>query len=60
MTLKTYDGKGLVQLKRVDTSNVDATQVKRKNDSKKYDLQGKKVEDPEGIYIQNGQKYIAK
>jgi hypothetical protein len=60
MTLKTYDGKGLAQLKRVDTSNVGATQVQRKKDSKKYNLQGVKVDDPEGIYIQNGQKYIAK
>lgn len=60
MTLKTYDGKGLVQLKRVDTSNLGSIQVQRKKDSMKYDLQGKKVEDPEGIYIQNGQKFIAK
>ena len=60
MTLKTYDGKGLVQLKRVDTSNLGTIQIQRKKDSMKYDLQGKKVEDPEGIYIQNGQKFIAK
>lgn len=46
--------------KKIESSSVNSAKLTQQYSGDKYNLQGMKVEDPEGIYIQNGQKFIAK
>ena len=59
ITFKNFKKTSVAIYKKESSNEVRAIENDKSN-SKKYNLQGMKVEDPEGIYIQNGQKYIAK
>lgn len=61
MVLSSLDKICTISLKKTSTSVYSARMNStQNNDGTKYNVQGVKVEDPEGIYIQNGQKFIAK
>lgn len=61
MVLNSLDKICTIELKKTSTSIYSARMNSEKNkDGDKYTIQGLKTEDPEGIYIQNGKKFIAK
>ena len=60
LVLATFDKKNFLYLQKDEPTSVRSMTKEEIPDSNKYNLQGMKVEDPEGIYIQNGQKFIAK
>ena len=60
LVLATFDKKNFLYLQKDEPASVRSMTKEEIPDSNKYNLQGMKVEDPEGIYIQNGQKFIAK
>ena len=59
ITLKSFKGKSYAVYKKVETASVRSIEMEKNNKSK-FNLQGMKVEDPEGVYIQNGKKFVAK
>ena len=60
LVLRAFDKSIFLHFKKENSSAVQSTRGDVFNDNQKYNLQGVKVENPEGIYIQNGQKFIAK
>ncbi len=59
LVLRAFNKSIFLHFKKDNSSNVSSVRI-NKTDNQKYNIQGVKVEDPEGIYIQNGQKFIAK
>ena len=60
LVLGTFDRQNLLFLRKINSASIRKVTNTINIDNAKYNLQGVKVEDPEGIYIQNGQKFIAK
>ena len=60
LVLGTFDRQNLLFLRKINSASIRKVTNTINIDNAKYNLQGVKVDDPEGIYIQNGQKYIAK
>ena len=59
MTLKSLDRTFTMHLNKT-TSSVNAARYEVVGDSAMHNLQGIKIDSPEGIYIQNGKKFVAK
>ena len=61
MKLKSFDDACTIELKMDwPVNHVNTQRLSENIPSTKYNLQGLKVEDSEGVYIQNGRKIIAK
>ena len=60
MKLKSFDNACIMLWSLMNYSSVPAINSDRKKDTPKYSIKGVKIDKPEGIYIQNGQKFIAK
>lgn len=59
LTLKSLDRTFTMYLNKAPSS-VNATRQEVKSDSTIHNLQGMKIDKPEGVYIQNGKKFVAK
>lgn len=61
MVLKTYDNSCTITLAKNGISGVNSAKVNpNQQGSTMYDLQGRRVENPKGVYIQSGKKYVGK
>ena len=61
MKLKSFDDACTIELKMDwPVNHVNSPRLYENSSSTQYNLQGLKVEDPDGVYIQNGKKFIAK
>lgn len=61
MKLKSFDDACTIELKMdCPINHVNTPRFNENSSSSPYNLQGMKIEDPDGIYIQNGRKYIVK
>lgn len=60
MKLMTYDGKCTMEWKQTSSTNDVREMEAEKTGSDMFNLQGVKIKHPEGVYIQNGKKYVGK
>ena len=61
MTLKTFDDACTMYVHQWQSATaISSAKIVDNNDTRKYDLQGRQVYEPKGVYIQGGQKFISK
>lgn len=61
MTLKTFDDACTMYVHQWQSATaISSAKIVDNNDTRKYDLQGRQVYKPKGVYIQGGQKFISK